>query len=142
MLKGLATTGCCVARKTASGLLKSWRWALTLLHVCRSHCFLPDSAISFPDIAVNVMLANVLSVVQGIAFFHAGSDILRSKSLDRDSYNSGEPADALLTFSIWLMLTQPLVPAQSTLVQSLVVVSLNRSHQAMRTISCMSWPMH
>ena len=27
---------------------------------------------------------------QGIAFFHAGCDILRSKSLDRDSYNSGE----------------------------------------------------
>ena len=26
---------------------------------------------------------------QGIAFFHAGCDILRSKSLDRDSYNSG-----------------------------------------------------
>jgi hypothetical protein len=26
---------------------------------------------------------------QGIAFFHAGDDILRSKSLDRDSYNSG-----------------------------------------------------
>ncbi len=29
-------------------------------------------------------------MVQGIAFFHAGSDILRSKSLDRDSYNSGD----------------------------------------------------
>ena len=93
--------------------------------------------------AFNELIANVLSVVQGIAFFHAGSDILRSKSLDRDSYNSGEPADALLTFSIWLMLTQPLVPAQFTLVnQSLVVVSLNRSHQAMWTTSCMSWPMH
>lgn len=29
-------------------------------------------------------------MVQGVAFFHAGSDILRSKSLDRDSYNSGD----------------------------------------------------
>lgn len=29
-------------------------------------------------------------LMQGIAFFHAGSDILRSKSLDRDSYNSGD----------------------------------------------------
>ena len=29
------------------------------------------------------------SRLQGVAFFHAGSDILRSKSLDRDSYNSG-----------------------------------------------------
>ena len=27
---------------------------------------------------------------QGVAFFHAGDEILRSKSLDRDSYNSGE----------------------------------------------------
>ncbi|MDJ0835416.1 MAG: pullulanase-type alpha-1,6-glucosidase [Acidobacteriota bacterium] len=27
---------------------------------------------------------------QGIPFFHAGSDILRSKSLDRDSFNSGD----------------------------------------------------
>lgn len=26
---------------------------------------------------------------QGVAFFHAGCEILRSKSLDRDSYNSG-----------------------------------------------------
>ena len=26
---------------------------------------------------------------QGIAFFHAGCELLRSKSLDRDSYNSG-----------------------------------------------------
>ena len=28
--------------------------------------------------------------LQGIPFFHAGSNILRSKSLDRDSYNSGK----------------------------------------------------
>lgn len=27
---------------------------------------------------------------QGIPFFHAGSDLLRSKSMDRDSYNSGD----------------------------------------------------
>jgi len=27
---------------------------------------------------------------QGVAFFHAGDEILRSKSLDRDSYNSGD----------------------------------------------------
>ena len=30
-------------------------------------------------------------LAQGVAFFHAGDDILRSKSLDRDSYNSGAP---------------------------------------------------
>lgn len=28
-------------------------------------------------------------LAQGVAFFHAGDEILRSKSLDRDSYNSG-----------------------------------------------------
>jgi pullulanase/glycogen debranching enzyme len=27
---------------------------------------------------------------QGVAYFHAGSDILRSKSLDRNSFNSGD----------------------------------------------------
>ena len=37
----------------------------------------------------------VLSHLQGIAFFHAGSDILRSKSLDRDSYNSGKYGQCL-----------------------------------------------
>ncbi|HUS95088.1 MAG TPA: pullulanase-type alpha-1,6-glucosidase [Patescibacteria group bacterium] len=39
-----------------------------------------------------------LSVVmfgQGVPFFHAGSDILRSKSFDRDSYNSGDWFNAL-----------------------------------------------
>lgn len=30
-------------------------------------------------------------LAQGVAFFHAGDEILRSKSLDRDSYNSGAP---------------------------------------------------
>ena len=31
----------------------------------------------------------LVAVSQGVAFFHAGDPILRSKSLDRDSYNSG-----------------------------------------------------
>lgn len=36
------------------------------------------------------MLASALvAFSQGVAFFHAGDEILRSKSLDRDSYNSG-----------------------------------------------------
>ncbi len=37
----------------------------------------------------NVGLSTVL-LGQGIPFLHAGSDLLRSKSLDRDSYNSGD----------------------------------------------------
>ncbi len=32
---------------------------------------------------------------QGVPFFHAGSDILRSKSLDRDSFNSGDWFNAI-----------------------------------------------
>ncbi|MEM8857855.1 MAG: pullulanase-type alpha-1,6-glucosidase [Chloroflexota bacterium] len=32
---------------------------------------------------------------QGIPFFHAGSEILRSKSMDRDSYNSGDWFNAI-----------------------------------------------
>jgi pullulanase/glycogen debranching enzyme len=35
-------------------------------------------------------LAHALVVLsQGVPFIHAGDDLLRSKSLDRDSYNSG-----------------------------------------------------
>ena len=38
-----------------------------------------------------VNLANsIIALSQGIPFFHAGQDILRSKSMDRNSYNSGD----------------------------------------------------
>jgi pullulanase len=37
----------------------------------------------------NLALSTV-ALAQGIPFFHAGSDLLRSKSLDRNSYNSGD----------------------------------------------------
>jgi pullulanase len=39
--------------------------------------------------AQNVGLSTVM-LGQGVPFLHAGSDLLRSKSLDRDSYNSGD----------------------------------------------------
>jgi pullulanase-type alpha-1,6-glucosidase len=46
------------------------------------------------DMQARVRAHNVgLSVValsQGVPFFHAGTDLLRSKSMDRDSYNSGD----------------------------------------------------
>ncbi len=32
----------------------------------------------------------VVALAQGVSFFHAGQDMLRSKSLDRDSFNSGD----------------------------------------------------
>jgi pullulanase len=34
--------------------------------------------------------ASIVALAQGIPFFHAGQDMLRSKSLERDSYNSGD----------------------------------------------------
>ncbi len=51
------------------------------------------------SMADRVRMQNLgLSIVmtgQGMPFFHAGSDMLRSKSLDRDSYNSGDWFNAL-----------------------------------------------
>ena len=42
------------------------------------------------------LITTMLPLLQGVAFFHAGSDIVRSKSLDRDSYNSGHPLFPIL----------------------------------------------
>jgi len=46
------------------------------------------------DIRARVRMSNLANAVvmfsQGVPFFHAGDDILRSKSMDRDSYNSGD----------------------------------------------------
>jgi pullulanase-type alpha-1,6-glucosidase len=39
--------------------------------------------------AQNLALS-VVTLAQGVPFYHAGTDILRSKSLDRNSYNSGD----------------------------------------------------
>ena len=38
---------------------------------------------------------SLVALAQGVPFFHAGSDLLRSKSFDRDSYNSGDWFNAL-----------------------------------------------
>jgi pullulanase len=38
---------------------------------------------------------SVVGLGQGVPFFHAGSDILRSKSFDRNSYNSGDWFNAI-----------------------------------------------
>ena len=37
-----------------------------------------------------VVALSTVALGEGVPFFHAGSDMLRSKSLDRDSYNSGD----------------------------------------------------
>eukprot|EP00850_Spirogloea_muscicola_P008399 SM000044S16046 [mRNA] locus=s44:698015:706548:+ [translate_table: standard] len=41
-------------------------------------------------IRINHMATSLVAFSQGVAFLHAGDDMLRSKSLDRDSYNSGD----------------------------------------------------
>ncbi len=38
---------------------------------------------------------SLVALSQGVPFFHAGTELLRSKSLDRDSYNSGDWFNAL-----------------------------------------------
>ena len=41
-------------------------------------------------VRVQMLAAATTAFSQGVAYFHAGLDILRSKSLDRDSFNSGD----------------------------------------------------
>jgi len=45
-----------------------------------------------PDDRVRVqnMANDIIALGQGVPFFHAGQDMLRSKSMDRDSFNSGD----------------------------------------------------
>jgi len=49
----------------------------------------PDTAIE-ERVAVCQMALGLTALSQGVSFFHAGDDLLRSKSLDRDSYSSGD----------------------------------------------------
>lgn len=39
---------------------------------------------------INHLATSLIALSQGIPFFHSGDEMLRSKSLDRDSYNSGD----------------------------------------------------
>jgi pullulanase len=41
-------------------------------------------------VRINNLAVSLVMLAQGIAFFHAGDDLLRSKSLDRNSYDSGD----------------------------------------------------
>jgi pullulanase len=50
----------------------------------------PTDADLATRIRMNNMALSIVGFSQGVPFFHAGSDILRSKSVDRDSYNSGD----------------------------------------------------
>jgi pullulanase/glycogen debranching enzyme len=51
---------------------------------------LPQDTPMADRVRMNTVSLSTVVLGQGVAFFHAGSDILRSKSLDRNSYNSGD----------------------------------------------------
>jgi pullulanase-type alpha-1,6-glucosidase len=51
---------------------------------------LPIGASMAERVRAHNMGLSVITLGQGVPFFHAGTDMLRSKSLDRDSYNSGD----------------------------------------------------
>jgi pullulanase len=51
---------------------------------------LPQSTPLAERVRVQNLGAAFVALAQGVPFFHAGQEILRSKSLDRDSYNAGD----------------------------------------------------
>ena len=67
-------------------------------------------------LAVQNLGNSIVALAQGIPFFHAGQDLLRSKSLDRNSYNSGDWFN-LLDFSFsengWARGLPPLIDNQA-----------------------------
>ena len=50
----------------------------------------PSDATLADRIRMNNLALSIVMFSQGVPFFHAGDDILRSKSFDPDSYNSGD----------------------------------------------------
>lgn len=51
---------------------------------------LPKSTSLDDRVRVQTLIAGVDAFSQGVAYYHAGSDVLRSKSMDGNSYNSGD----------------------------------------------------
>lgn len=56
---------------------------------------LPAGTPSSERARVQVVALATVALSQGVAYFHAGGEILRSKSLDRNSYNSGDAFNRL-----------------------------------------------
>jgi len=50
----------------------------------------PLETLSGDRVRVQNMANDLVALGQGVPFFHAGQDMLRSKSMDRDSFNSGD----------------------------------------------------
>lgn len=55
----------------------------------------PDTATVDDRVRMQNMGISIVALSQGVPFYHAGIDMLRSKSLDRDSYNAGDWFNAL-----------------------------------------------
>ncbi len=51
---------------------------------------MPMAATMEERVRAQIVGLSTVALGQGVPFFHAGSEMLRSKSLDRDSYNSGD----------------------------------------------------
>jgi pullulanase-type alpha-1,6-glucosidase len=51
---------------------------------------LPQGTSMADRVRMQQLALSTVALGQGVSFFHAGSDILRSKSMDRNSYNSGD----------------------------------------------------
>ncbi|GAB3252066.1 hypothetical protein GCM10027425_10310 [Alteromonas gracilis] len=51
---------------------------------------LPTGTSMADRVRMNTLALATVSLSQGVAFWHAGTDLLRSKSLDRNSYDSGD----------------------------------------------------
>ena len=51
---------------------------------------MPLAATMEERVRAQIVGLSTVALGQGVPFFHAGSEMLRSKSLDRDSYNSGD----------------------------------------------------
>ncbi len=50
----------------------------------------PSSLPMDERVRLNTLALSTTALSQGVSFWHAGAELLRSKSLDRDSYNSGD----------------------------------------------------
>ena len=50
----------------------------------------PNSATLADRVRMNNLGLSIVALSQGVPFFHAGDDLLRSKSLDRNTYNAGD----------------------------------------------------
>lgn len=50
----------------------------------------PETATTADRARMQVMGLSLVALAQGVPFFHAGDELLRSKSFDRDSYDSGD----------------------------------------------------